>query len=610
MVSFPNFGAVPFSWFAVLPDADLARPVGTVLGIHASQQISHVSGRPWLLGCWSKDAVTVGEARQTKIAMMGQHAMTSAKLTEVANRTSTVADLDRLAKSLVGSSHLVASVAGRVRAQGTVTGVRRVFHTCCDGAVIASDRADVLAWLLDAPLDQDRLAVYLLDPLVLYPFAGQTVWQGVELLQCDHYLALDNEGRHRQVKWWSPPDPVVPLAEGVPALRDALSAAVAIRVRGRELVSCDLSGLDSTAVCCMAAHDEAKVVAYTAASRDPLDDDVYWATRTVAELGNVEHHVIPEAQMPLVYHGLQGMEDQLDEPCAAAVDRDRWLIIARRAAARGSPLHLTGFGGDELLYGSLAHLHSLLRTHPVLAKRLLRGFTATYRWPWKRTMRQLWDRSNYSEWLTRVSDDLTKPPAPLEEPRLDWGLQPRLPPWVTAAGVDAVRTLIRTTVPNIQPLAKGRGQHQELEMMRFGSGVVRQLDQMAARFGVTLAAPYYDDRVIEAGLTVCPQERITPWQYKPLITEAMRGIVPEASRTRQTKADGTCNEDTGLRQNRADLLALWEDSRLAQLGLIDAVALREMCTRPMPSHLQIGVLYQTVACEMWLRTLHGATTAS
>ena len=146
--------------------------------------------------------------------------------------------------------------------------------------------------------------------------------------------------------------------------------------------------------------------------------------------------------------------------------------------------------------------------------------------------------------------------------------------------------------------------------MRHVSRTVRQFGQMAERIGVALASPYYDDRVIEAGLAVRPQERITPWQYKPLIVEAMRGIVPDESLTRQTKANGTGAEDPGLRRHRADLLALWEDSRLGRLGLIDANALRELCTRPLPPQLELGVLYQTVACEVWLRSLERATVPS
>ena len=328
----------------------------------------------------------------------------------------------------------------------------------------------------------------------------------------------------------------------------------------------------------------------------------------VAGLGNVEHHIIPAEEMPLVYHGLLGLDARLDEPCAATVDRDRWLIIAQRAAARGSRLHLSGFGGDELLYGSLAHLHSLLQTSPRIALRHLRGFAAKYRWSRGQVLRQLSDRSPYHAWLARVPDTLTSTRPPIEEPLLEWGFRPHLPPWMTPAAVQEVGELIRAEADaRVEPLGHGRGQHRELETMRFVSRITRQFAQMAGRIGVTLAAPYYDDRVIEAGLAVRPQERITPWRYKPLIIEAMGGIVPDQSLIRQTKANGSGDSDPGLRRYRGELLALWQDSRLARLGLIDANALHATCTRPLPPELALGGLDQTVACELWLRSLERAT---
>jgi asparagine synthase (glutamine-hydrolysing) len=604
-----DLGALPF-WFVALADRGSAGPLSDALRCHATKEISHPSGRPWLLGRWPESVLSSGQAGATKIAVIGQHALTSEQLASTAGRIRTVADLDRLASSLVGSAHLLASVDGRVRVQGTVTGIRRVFHARAADTTVAADRADVLAYLLNSSLDEERLALHLLEPPILYPLAGQPVWRGVTLLPADCYLVIDGDGEHRSVRWWTAPAPVVPMAQGAAALRRALWAAVAARTHGRHLVSCDLGGVDSTAICSLAAHQEAKVVAYTGASPDPLADDVAWAARTVAGLGNVEHHIVPADEMPLVYHGLLSLDDQLDEPCAVTVDRDRWLIIAQRAAARGSTLHLTGFGGDELLYGSIAHLHGLLRTSPKAALRHLRGFAAKYRWPRGQVLRQLSDNRPYPAWLASVSDTLTVLRPPNDEPLLDWGFRPRLPPWTTPETVAAVQGLIRAEARSVQPLAEGRGQHRELETMRFISRIARQVDQLATRTGVMLAAPYYDDRVIEAGLAVRPQERITPWRYKPLIVEAMRGIVPDQSLTRQTKANGTGDEEPGLRRHRAEVLALWEDSRLGRLGLIDAAALRELCTRPIPPELQPGVLYQSVACEVWLRTLERSTVTS
>jgi asparagine synthase (glutamine-hydrolysing) len=330
----------------------------------------------------------------------------------------------------------------------------------------------------------------------------------------------------------------------------------------------------------------------------------------VAGLGNVEHHVVPAEEMPLPYQSILEMDDPLDEPFSAAVERERFLTIARRAAVRGSRLHLVGFGGDELLYGSLAHLHSLLRTNPTIALGHLRGFAAKYRWPRGRMLRQLSDTSPYRVWLAHAADTLTAPPPSVHEPLLDWGFAPRLPPWTTPDTVQAVQDLIRAEAPTAEALANGRGQHRELEGMRFLSRITRQLEQMTAQLGVTLAAPYYDDRVIEAGLAVRPQERITPWRYKPLILEAMRGIVPEESLARQTKANGSGDSDPGLRRHRAELLTLWEDSRLGRLGLIDAAALRELCAGPLPPGWEFGGLDQTVACELWLRSLERATVPS
>ena len=595
-------------WFVVLPDTDAARPVRAAVCARwqPPQAIHHPSGRPWLLGSWAAGALAAGRAGDTALVVLGQHATTDQLLAERAARTGSVAELDRLAGTLVGSVHLLASVAGRVRVQGSVTGVRRVFAADVGGVPVASDRADVLAALTNAALDERRLALHLLHPHVLYPLAGLPVWRGIDVLAGDSYLVLEPDA-HQAVRWWRAPEPVLPMVEGAPALRAALSAAVGARVAGHELVSCDLGGLDSTAVCGLAAGRGATVAAYTAANRDPLADDVVWAERTVAGLTGVEHEVIPAEELPLVFAGITDFVDGFDEPCSATVDGARLLTIANRAAERGSPVHMTGFGGDELLYGSVAHLYDLLRTRPRIALRNLRGFAAKYRWPRRAVLRQLADTRPYGQWLAGVADTLTAPPPAPAEPLLDWGFAARMPPWATPEAVDAVRGQITAAAQGVDPLSDRRGQQRELETMRYLSRMTRQLDQVADRRGIALAAPYYDDRVVEAGLAVRPEERVTPWHYKPLIVEAMRGVVPAASLTRQTKANGSGDLEPGLRRHRAELLALWDDSRLGALGLIDAAAVREACGRPLPPELQFGVLDQLVACEVWLRSLHPVT---
>ncbi|MFH8404069.1 lasso peptide isopeptide bond-forming cyclase [Streptomyces sp. NPDC018019] len=598
------------SWFVVLPDTDAAAPVAAKALSYASHSLAHASGRPWLVGRWAAQTAIVGVHGDTRVAVIGEHSVTRQEAQRAAASASTAASLtalDRYSTAWAGSFHLMASSGGRVRVQGGVVDLRRVFHadaaSPASGRVtVAADRADVLAELVGAALDERRLALELLTLGVPHPLSGSPQWRDVHALPGGHYLCLDAHGRARSIRWWSPPDPEVPLAEGAARLREVLTAAVDVRTRGRDLVTADLGGLDSTAVCCAAARGDAQVVAYTAALHDELGDDVHWARRTVRALGAVEHHIVPAEDTALTFDGVDTLQDVLDTPSMLTVDRNRRMHLVALAAARGADLHLTGLGGDELLAGTPARLHALISARPFVALRDVRGYAAKYQWPRRKVLRQLADRRSYRSWLARVARDLTKPAAAADEPLLDWSVPPRMPPWATSEAVAAARELLNSCLPDAAPRGRGHGEHRELAAMDGISQWTRHIGQMAAPLGITVAAPYYDDRVIEACLAVRTPDRISPWRYKPLIVEAMRGIVPEAVRTRGTKANATFEEETGLRRHRSRLLALCEDSRLGRLGLIDADALREWCRRSLSAETESYLLHPTVACEVWLRS--------
>ncbi|KNB52226.1 lasso peptide isopeptide bond-forming cyclase [Streptomyces caatingaensis] len=591
------------AWFVVLPDTGAAAPLARAARPHAHRTLRHASGRPWLMGRWDPATMTVGEHGGFRVAVTGEHAVTPRQAGRAAAAAARAGSLDALdrAADWPGSFHLVAAGPGGVRVRGCAVGLRRVFRAAAGGVGVAADRADVLAELTGAALDEGRVALALLTPGTPYPWAGEPLWRGVHAVPGGHHLTLRADGRVRTARWWSPPDPVLPLAEGAARLRDALVEAVGIRTLGPGVVSTDLGGLDSTAVCCTAVRGDARIVAYTAALHDTAGDDVYWAERTVRALDGVEHHVVPAGDVALTFDGIDTLADVLDTPSILTVDRNRRMGIVERAAARGSRLHLTGLGGDELLAGTPARLHGLLLAHPRTALRAVRGYAAKYQWSRRRTLRQLLDRRPYRSWAERVARDLTAPAAAPDEPLLDWSVPPRMPPWATDDAVAAVRERLRADGP-VRPRGRNRGEHRELVAMDGISQWARHIGQMAAPLGIAVSAPYYDVRVIEAALSVRPAERITPWRYKPLVAEAMRGIVPEGSRTRATKANATFEEEAGLRDHRRSLLALCDDARLARLGVVDQAVLRDWCRRSLPAETGSGTLHPTIACEVWLRS--------
>ncbi|MGH8899463.1 MAG: asparagine synthase-related protein [Egibacteraceae bacterium] len=602
------------AWWVVLPDCQAALAVAEMLRPQASEVVFlHSSGRPWLLGRWAVDEMIVAETGRVRVAVAGFCPVTAARLSVLADQVRGIGDLDGLAAKLPGSFHLLASVDGQARVQGSISGLRRVFHTRIGGVTVAADRADVLADLAGATVDERWLAARMLYSSMPHPLTDACPWREVKGLAGDCYLLTDGAGAGRTVRWWSPPNPVVPLTEGAAALRETLSAAVEARTRAGGTISCDLSGgLDSTSLCFLAARGGAHLLTVTFDWSDPGNDDRVWAERAVRELaalGDVECLFLGLEEMPLMYAAVDEAEEGVDVPFAVVRERARFAFIARQLTARGSRLHMGGFGGDAVLHiPGGAYLHTTVRAHPRIALNHLRGHRALRRWPLAATLRGLADHRAYRAWLAAAADGLAAPPPPARGvPPHGWGDPVRLPPWATPQAVDAARGLILEAAQDAQPLAPTRGQHETLGLVRYTGGAVRQLTGVFARAGLRLADPYLDDRVVEACLAVRLHERTTPWTYKPLLVEALRGLVPPTVLERTTKGEFSADGYAGLRRYRAELGGLCEDPIMARLGLVDRDALRAACLGLYPPNLPLSALDGTMACEMWLRRLEQAT---
>jgi asparagine synthase (glutamine-hydrolysing) len=274
-------------------------------------------------------------------------------------------------------------------------------------------------------------------------------------------------------------------------------------------------------------------------------------------------------------------------------------------AEHGSVRHLSGHGGDELFTPMPGYLRPLLRRHPLTALRHVRAHVALRRWPMGATLTELLRPSSVAGWWAAEADALTEPRPPLRRAALGWGLGPiRAPGWVTADGAELARAGLRRAAETAVPLAPDVGRHQTLLMIRSNTLTYRLLGDLYAARGIALDAPYLDDRVIDAVLRVRPHEHAGPWRFKPLLAEAVRGIVPERVRTRSTKGEFGEDVRRGLRAHLPTLLELLgPDSQLAARGLLDPAALRARLTGPQADNGAVQALENLVGCETWLRGL-------
>ncbi len=306
------------SWWVALPDCQGAVDLAELLRPHAADVVSHASGRVWLLGRWVADEVAVAEAGLVRVVVAGFCPATTTRLQRLADQVRGLGDLDRLDAELTGSFHTLASLAGKTRIQGSISGLRRVFHTRIGGVTVASDRADILAEFASATLDERWLAMRMLYPPMAHMFSEASPWSGVKGLGSDCCLLTDAFGTSRAVRWWNPPEPTLPLIEGAAVLRQALSSAVEARTSVGGVISCDLSGgLDSTSLCFLAARGDTHLLTVNFDGLDPGNEDRLWAERAARDLtgmGDVQCLFLGREDVPLMYARVQEAGEGVDVP--------------------------------------------------------------------------------------------------------------------------------------------------------------------------------------------------------------------------------------------------------------------------------------------------------
>ncbi|MFI5805382.1 asparagine synthase-related protein [Streptomyces sp. NPDC051561] len=605
------------------------------------QTVAHPSGRPWILArLLVRQLVHVSRGADA-LVLIGPHKTPAATLDAVLGPAADTRDLHHRLAGLPGLGHVVSRIGDETCVRGTASGHRRVYHAGHAGHRIASDRPAALAQLTGAGLDEGALALRLLD-FVPHPLRERPVWRGVEEIDPAYALLLHDSGTRFSIRrWWQPPVPRLTMAEGAPAVAAALAASVAAHLHGRTRVSGELSGgMDSTSVTFLAQRaGAADTTLLTVAARDERSEDQLWSERGVlaareaaerdererrgpeqegperegreGEAGprKIEHTVVPAEDAPLFYADLRAAAGELlDEPFPVAPARARAAMLLGRAAATGSEYHLTGYGGDELFNGLASACQDLLPGKPVKAWNRISALRHQSGWPLLPTLRGMLFPPAFGTWLAGSLIDTAT--ADSRTPQVSWGMRQAMRPWFTEKAKGLIRDEFRKAAARAQPIAPRPGRHMDLDTVRLGARYFQAMEDIGAGLGLPVAAPFFDDRVVEAVMAVRVEDRVVPWRYKPLLVEAVRGVVPDSLLARTTKDHMSADDVQGLRQHADGLRELWTGSLLAERGLIDAVQLRRLADDPYSPLLQQHPIDSTVSCEAWLRTAEDGWAAT
>ncbi|MFE0775721.1 albusnodin/ikarugamycin family macrolactam cyclase [Streptomyces sp. NPDC058861] len=474
--------------------------------------------------------------------------------------------------------------------------------------------ARFLGALGDSRLDAERLACAVLAPALPVLSAGRTFFTNVHQLPPGSRTELPNDGRPYQclTTWW--PEP---LEGALPhlRLRRALTFAVRLRASIDPRLSSDLSGgFDSTTVAILAAratNDPLRAV--TIHPEGILDGaDLSYARITADNYkGQIEHHLLPLTVEHRPYTHLTEVP-VTDEPAPSTLTHVRlreqlhWMH-----ETLGTRTHLTGDGGDSILFQPPAHLADLVRHHryrragaealgwarlrhtPVGP--LLRDAAAMARTPRVRALEDL------------VVTLATGTSERQNAGNVGWFPSLPVPSWATPVSRRHLVRAAKRAAAEPDPLSGLDASVRVLvdEIREVARTAVADAE-LAAGCGIELHNPFLDPLVVDSVLRTPLHGRPPLYAYKPNLVKAFSDVLPVEIRERTTKGSFEADHYSGLRAALPELLDQ-AGLHLAALGLIDLPRFRNQLRRaavgmPMP----LATIEQALTADAWMHSISHA----
>ncbi|HEY1713151.1 MAG TPA: asparagine synthase-related protein [Solirubrobacteraceae bacterium] len=491
-----------------------------------------------------------------------------------------------------------------VRQEGLIASdllaAREMFVCRTAGALVfATELHDVLALLSSRPApDEIGFTTWLGDGTCP---SDRTLYAGISRLAPGELMALSRRTAQRR-RYWSP-EPRAALtgsrAELSAGWRALLETSVAKRLSPRRSAVILSGGFDSSVVSAVAAGvapPGAQVRTYSGVFPG-ADYDESAKIRQVNERIGIDPGAMEIAPQGTLWLALRYTRHWQLPLIAAGSLID--IAATQTAASDGAEVVLDGQTGDEL-FGLSPYLFADRIRHG----RLLSALGLTNQWPIGRRMSP---RSKV--WM--IKELGVKGGAPHALGRFVQGRRDRAavgPPWLTPRLRDAFahredRWAWKLAGPG--PMwwrwlsdALIDGPHRELRL--------QYLRHRAASNGLVAEPPLYDVDLIEYALRLPPEFAYDRRYDRPLVREAMSGLLPDEVRFQTQKADFTrfC-EHAMVNADGAGITRLLTAPDALIGAYTDRDWVRSCWNRTIAGHGRpewLGALWRLTAAEVWLRS--------
>jgi asparagine synthase (glutamine-hydrolysing) len=426
----------------------------------------------------------------------------------------------------------------------------------------------------------------------------ETLYRGILRLPPAHWLRVQ-QGKLQLRRYWDI-DPARAIryrtdAQYAEHFMEIFAEAVRCRLRSQGGVGAELSGgLDSSSVVCMVqslvrtgAAEGADVETFSLAFPGlPCDESAY-IEEVVRKSGARSKVLPPHAPGPSCHEAY--VRRHLDFP--GYPGNYMWDSIRHALSDKGYRVLLTGLGGDDWLAGADFYYVELLRR---LKFRDLLGRA-------RRDATENGIGGAAADFYLELREDLLPllPPAMLQAVRTALG-RAGVPAWIRPQFARRGRLRERLEKKPDRHRFENRAQRDHYRLLNSGYLVhsFEYDDRPAAGAGFEMRHPFHDRRMVEFALALPPDQLWREAQSKFVLRQAMRGILPERVRQRQTKADFSHSVASAFQALGGE--ALFDTLAPEMADRVDAAQLRTICRRMMRLYAQGDEAYSDNIWPPWM----------
>lgn len=358
------------------------------------------------------------------------------------------------------------------------------------------------------------------------------------------------------------------LEEAAARFRERFEASVGTHLRADVPVgSCLSGGLDSSSIVC-AMNDllrregvQERQHAFSSCSAIPRFDEREYVEEVVRHTGIEAHYVYPD--LGQLFDLLDRITWHQDEPFGSTSIFAQWSVFAL-AAENGVKVMLDGQGADEQLAGYQGY-------HGALYASLFRQLRWIELWREIRAARKV--HGHGPLWAAKYLADALLPAALRYPLRAMVGKETAAPGWLDlqrlgAAPCDPMRGEAGAS-RSIGELSYRQLTRSNLQML------LHWEDRDSMAHSIEARVPFLDHKLVEFVLGLPDDCKIHRGVTKRVLREGLRGVLPEAIRTRMSKLGFVTPEEHWMRQEAPEKFRqAARDAVAASQGVLRPEALR------------------------------------